>query len=266
MARLAGCLSLGALVGFFRETDNINLIFGFIAIMLIFSLALPPVLEQVFPDFGVGPECSSLPHPPGGNQRSLLAIYGDNQQELQLELTLLNEDADAADDTVVDGSNPLRVRVTFINEDTGPIYLYWRENEDVVRSFESAQDTGIVGLGFEIRAVDAPSEAFLNDNAARPGRTEASIQSFDLEDIYILKSKHRCMVEIEFTRDRLNRIGVQPGQKYQIRAYYRNGRDNTGIQQHAVDATATPMFESQGVWWGSTRSETERFTLEPPGI
>lgn len=239
---------------FFVDTDNRWLMLGFIGILLMTSFALPSFNVARVAD---GIECTRLTHPPGGNQRSLLAIESE-EQTLGLELKFLNEGIDSAGDPLVAEGESIVVRVIFDNQDMGPIYLYYRENEEVIQPFnKSTPPNNIAGIIFTLEYLDQPSgNPFRND----PGRLAFPPKtSYQLEDVYVLQSGHRCSLDFEFTRGQMARMNLTPG-KYQLRVYYYN--TSSGVAQHAIDATATPMFDDQGVWTGIAESQAIRFTVE----
>src|SRR3990172_6103429 len=79
---------------------------------LVGSIAFP----RIYPAARQGIQCSDLAHPIGGNNRSVLAQDGNDQQSLDLELRLEKE--------TISPGEALKVKVTFVNNDIGPVILY----------------------------------------------------------------------------------------------------------------------------------------------
>jgi hypothetical protein len=244
---------------FFVDTPNINLIVGVIGLLLLLSLGLPLVLTELFPSFGHGALCTNLPAPKGGNSRSLLAL-ANGHQKLKLELEVVSETINQdLDEPVVRAGEPLLVRLTFVNEDIGPITLYYQPDQEVVGSFNDFEARLLMGLVFEIRSVSTNS--LLNDAPAiRPGVPQKT--DFTLNELYNLPAHSKCFIEFRFSRERLI---TQPGE-YRIRAFYRNRQPGTYIPATPSGNRPAPTpldgLNDQGVWVGTVQSNEVRFIYE----
>ncbi|NDJ84421.1 MAG: hypothetical protein GYB66_00910 [Chloroflexi bacterium] len=234
------------------DTDNIILILVVVGIVLVATLGLPVAL----PDLQQGARCTNLPSPKGGNHQSLLALASDNQ-DMTLELTVVTEQVEG-NIPIVEAGDPLNVRVTFNNNDVGPITLYLSEDDRVVGDFEALAGQGIVGLVFEITPVD--SEVTYTDTGVT-GQIQPQV--FELDNLHILRAQGRCFVEADFTRERFIRMNIQPGE-YEIKAYYRNAYEGDYIPPTPAgnNPTPTPMFENMNVWVGRVESNSVRFIVE----
>lgn len=247
---------------FLRDTENIKLIIFAVLAMAVASNGLPLALPQL----KAGAVCVNLPNAPGGNRQSLLAYpkatspdpdVTIDQQRLELDLDILTNGVTETGDPIAIAGQPLRVRVTFINKDIGPLTLYLLEDIKNVGPIESYENPSIVGLIFEIRPVgsDIPlRDQSTNRNAAQ------QLTTFPLESQFILPAHSRCYVDVEFTVDELNVMGLRGPGEFRIRAYFRNESRGTLIQ--AAGATATPMFPDQGVWTGTAQSREVRFRVD----
>jgi len=69
---------------------------------------------------------------PGGNQRSMLAVYGSDAQSLELELEIKAEQETSLGDPEITWGQPLIVDVVFKNEDIGAITLFMRDGLESV--------------------------------------------------------------------------------------------------------------------------------------
>jgi hypothetical protein len=235
---------------FVRDTDNANILLGLIGLGLIISMGLP----RLIPTLRNGGDCVNLPSPPGGNSRSMLAFTSDDQ-----EMNLILEIEAAAEtnlgDPQIRAGDPLIVRVIFENESRGAITLYLREGEDTVGSTAEIEGRNFAGLYFQIVPVNGTTSV---SDPQQPGFPQKT--TFALEDLHNLIARRRCQITVEFSAARLARMGIGIGD-YRIQAVYRNAASGAPIIRS--DATATPMFQDQGVWTGTTQSDEVRFTISP---
>lgn len=204
------------------------------------------VLPRVYPAAQLGPQCTNLAAPIGGNNRSVLAQAGGDQQELGLELRL--------ESRVITTEEPLIIHLTFANRDIGPVILYLTDATPPLTRLEN--DTGV---SFEIRRVGTDQP--LTDNAAPRGAP----QSYPSDQLHLLGSRTRCTQTYRYTAQQLSAIGLQPGE-YRIRAFYRN--PSSGVLPPPASGqppTATPAYTDQGVWVGQTSSGEVLFSVVTPG-
>lgn len=247
---------------FLTETENIKIIIFFVLALAVASNGLPLALPQL----KAGAVCLKLPNAPGGNRQSLLAYpkatSNDpdvilDQQRLELDLEIITDTQTEMGDPVVKVGEPLQMRVTFINKDIGPLNLYLLEDIKNVGPIETYESADVVGLIFEISAVGSNNS--LSDQGAN--RTIArQLPTYPLEDQFMLPAGSRCRVDIEFSVDELNVMGLRGPGEYRIRVYYRNY--SRGAIIVAPGATATPMFQDQGVWVGTAQSREVRFRID----
>lgn len=203
------------------------------------------VFPRVFPEVRDGPRCADLAPPLGGNNRSLLAFTSDQRGALDLELAL---------DKINFGSGEgIRLRLTFINEDQGPIILHLNLDSPIL----TANDA-VAGITFEITRVGGGAPI------ADQGRTYQPPATFSNPDtLHLLGSRARCNEEYTLSAADLAAIGVTDGE-YRIRAYYRNTSSGDPRPIQPLDATATPYPQyalTQGVWVGESRSNEVRFAI-----
>lgn len=213
-------------------------------------LAAAIVFPRVYPAARQGIQCSDLAHPIGGNNRSVLAQEGSDVQDLDLELRLENE-------TIAPGE-PLKVKVTFVNNDIGPVILYLDPNKPVI-IVPPDQIPAYAGVTFEITQVGA---AYTRTDEGLPPAQSTYIS---LNTLHLLGSRARCTEQYDVTANvapALNQLG-----EYRIRAYYRN--KNPGAQRLVPAGeptpTATPAYPlSQGIWIGDISSEERLFRVQSP--
>ena len=227
----------------FSEIDRTNVAIAAAGVMLLLAIAFP----RVYPAARHGPQCSALAAPIGGNNRSLLAQTGGDQQNLDLELRVEQE-------TIAPGG-ALRVRVTFVNNDIGPVILYLpREAAPAV--LQPSQPKG-AGITFELTQVGLAytrDEQFLQPTAS----------FVNPDDLHLLGSRARCSEEYILSAVQLGNVGVSAEGEYRIRAFYRNS--NIGGQRAQVaglpTVTATAAYTNQGIWTGETRSDEKLFRIQ----
>jgi hypothetical protein len=232
------------------DTENIYLLLGLVAFGLILSIGL----RQVFPGADNGPQCTSLTSPPGGNQRSILAGYGGDAQSLELELEVKAEQETSLGDPEIKQGQTLILYVVFKNEDIGSITLFMRDGLESV-----GLPGNVAGLFFEIKPIG--SEVSYSEQP-KPGSEQPA--RFQPDDLHLLEAKRECRMTVEFSPDRLARMGIVPGE-YRIRAFYINASRGVPLTDPNSPATptATPMFQDQGVWAGQTETREVRFVLSP---
>ncbi len=221
----------------FRETNSTTLAVVAFAFIMLLMIMLP----QVAPTSRFGVRCSALAHPiPGGNNQSLLASRSTNA--LQLELSLPRQNIGMNEDLVVN--------VTFNNTGVGPVTLFFVPEETLLRN------DGASGLSIEI--VRLPDRAIFSEpTTLRPPNPER--QSFPIEVLHVLGPRQRCTEPITFTPARLSNLNLQAG-NYAMRAIYRNRFP--GILNVPPGATATPIFNTQGVYVSSElSSNTVEFSI-----
>lgn len=249
---------------FLIETENLRLLLLFMGTLVAISLVIPrlprlPVLERLQD----GVPCTDLANPPGGNQRSLLAVHNNDGQRLQLNLEIMNPSEDTVGDSLIVRDESLLLRVVLTNEDIGPITFYYRDNEETIIPFDEELPGNVAGVIFLIENLDAPQGNLFLSDPGRPPFTQKP--QFDLQDVYLLQSGNRCYMDFEITREQMQRMTPPlTAGKYQIRVYFRNA--NPGAPNHSPGATATPIFraerDNQGVWTGTAKSDAIRFRVE----
>lgn len=196
-------------------------------------------------------ECTNLPHPIGGNNRSILAQGDGKEDAIALDLSLEN-------DTIRLG-DPLKVNVTFRNRDIGPVILYLVDREPVLTDTYPGTGGVIPSIIFIItRAGVGP----LTDQITDPTNLTQPIQ-FDYDDLYLLTSHSRCTETLTINGSKLGLIGAGVGE-YRIQAFYRNDSAGTLPQIPGIIPTATPAYADQGVWVGEISSESRYFTIVAP--
>jgi hypothetical protein len=192
-----------------------------------FLLLLIILLPRVIPGGRFGIPCTGLAHPiPGGNNQSVLAERSAGA--LSIEITLERSDLGMND--------PLIVNATFINNGVGAITLFFVPEESLLR------DDQTPGLNFIIRRV-ADNALMSEPTTVRPPNLVR--QQFPTETLYILGPRQRCTERLTFDPVRLSNAGIISG-NYTIRAIYRNFYP--GILDIQPGATATPIFQNQGVY------------------
>lgn len=247
---------------FFIDTENTKLVLALVILGVTLSLAIPAVFPELKRS---GPDCTSLMSPPGGNQRSMLA-ENDNQQDLALEVDIDAQASNGDGDPKIGLNDSLVVDVVFKNEDIGAVILYLRDGFEAIGPASSLEATNITGLYLEI--VPFGSTQALTDPQSVQGLP--SIETFNKErELHVLQSRRRCVMRIIFSPQRLARMGIiGPGQ-YGIKAYYRNQNVGFVDQEELSEASATPMFltngrADQGVWTGRVQSKEVRFEIASP--
>lgn len=241
-----------------------------VMILVVWSVANPYVL----PAISRGPDCSRLPHPLGGNQRSLLQYTNADNQKLELEVLL--RDVTDLEFNAIAVDDDLQLTVVFKNSSAGPMYLYFPEGEPdtaLLRSVSSVENTSLIGLYLEITAVQSATSVGSVPNIADENSSINQKTQFDYDrEVYVLRGERSCHLDIVIPDARLNQAGVTGGE-YRIRSHYRN--DNHGTNPRSIGATATPVFGMadstldnpqnlghQGLWVGHSRSEEIRFRID----
>lgn len=247
-----------------------QLVIAIVAILAVWSVTNP----YVIPALERGPNCTRLPHPLGGNQRSLLQYIDDNQ-ELELEVLLKNPQEPEVNGIGAD--DPLQLTVVFYNKSSGPMYLYLPEGEPetaLIRGVASIENTNFIGLYLEITAVQSATAVGAPPNIANENSSITQKTQFSYErEVYVLRGKRSCHLTITIDDARLNQAGVVAGE-YRLRAHYRNAQQGTNPSFFNSDATATPvqgMADStldnpvnqghQGLWVGHAKSLEIRFRV-----
>jgi len=209
---------------------------------LVGSILFP----RLYPAAQRGPSCSELASPIGGNNRSVLAQDDSGQPDLSLVLSM--------DSTSVRQNAPLRVRVTFVNGNVGPVILYLTGQRTPLSNNANA-----IGLRFELTRLDGtPLLANEATTDVLPGTAPTWV---DPSLLHLLGSRDRCSEQYEYSID----PGVLVPGDYRIRAFYRNV--NVGTQRpfgpFDPTPTATPAYFNQGIWTGAISSQEVRFTVQP---
>ena len=218
---------------------------GLAVVLAVAALLAAAIFPRYYPDARSGPRCADLAAPLGGNNRSVLAYNSDQRGALDLELTL--------DESNFGSGEGVRLRLTFINEDQGPIILHLNLDGPIL----TANDA-VAGITFEITRVGAGAPI------ADQGRTYQPPATFsDPDTLHLLGSRARCSENYTLSATDLAAIGVTAGE-YRIRAYYRNTNPGDPRPIQPIDATATPYPQyatTQGVWVGESRSNEVRFAI-----
>jgi len=231
-----------------RGVNRTNLMIG-VALLLLVVVVVGP---RVYPAARQGITCTDLASPLGGNNRSVLALSGDDQQHLALEVRL-EKDPLALNEQLV-------AYVTFVNNDGGPIILNFDTSldpiiirSDIIGSIPNGTQPGVV---FEFRRE--------NERWDSPNLTLAPspAQTLNYEDLHLLGSRSRCTMKYVLDPN-IDIPNALPAGTYRIRAFYRNV--NPGVlpvpAAGAPTATATAAYSDQGAWTGLTASEEVLFTV-----
>lgn len=217
------------------------------------TLFLAILFPRVVPAARRGPECTNLTHPIGGNNRSVLAQTGSKGEAIELDLNL--------EETTIRAGDPLKIQLTFVNQDIGPVILYLMEREPILTRTNPATGLSIPSVTFLITRVT--ETAPLIDQIGTALNLNQPTQ-FDYNDLHLLTSRSRCTESFTVSGSKLQQIGVQPGE-YRIQAFYRNDSAGTLPLPDFGTPTATPAYNDQGVWVGEISSEEVRFTVVVPG-
>lgn len=219
-----------------------------VGILVALSIGYP----QFFPQLTRGGNCTNLPNPPGGNQRSLLQ-YNDDSQSLEIEIVIDNVDSSNSE-YVLSPTEPFTVQVIFRNRDISPMYLYYDaegvvDADRVLASEAALLNQTTPGLYLVFYSVTDPIDP--------PGLAsfEFPQQTYLLEDLYVLQAGQNCNIRIEIDpiTDPNNTIpNFAPGQTYRLVAYYQNADPGIfPVPNLTPTATAIPeLTDTQGVWDG----------------
>lgn len=234
--------------GFFYRLRSADRSLQGMIVGAVVAVVAMTVFPGILPVARNGIQCSSLAQPLGGNNRSVLAHRSDQIDAIDLDLEL--------DSRVIGADSPLRLVLTFINEDRGPLILHMPNQTPIVTN-----DPNVQGITLEITSADN-SGALAN----QPGTytPPAVFVGETFNTLHLLGSHSRCHETITISSDVLRSIGVVPGRDYRIRAFYTNSSDGDLITASSANATATPFpdyVNSQGVWTGRVSSEEVRFTV-----
>ena len=127
------------------------------------ALLAAAIFPRYYPAVRTGPRCSELAPPLGGNNRSVLAFNSDQRGALDLELVLDKESFRSGE--------AVTLRLTFINEDQGPIILHLNRDEPIITA-----NPAVAGVTFEITRVGGGAPI------ADQGRTYQSPTTFNNRD------------------------------------------------------------------------------------
>lgn len=230
--------------------------------MMIFSVgivvALAVGLPQFYPQLTRGGNCANLPHPPGGNQRSLLQ-YNDDDQNLEIEVVI--------DDTEVIGGEyqlpagePFTVQVVFRNSDTSPLYLYFLEGlPDNQRVLGSEAQLNQSGPGLYL--------IFFAENVTITREGQPALQTpqqvRSLDNLYVMQAGTTCNVRLELETTDIP--GFSLGASFRLVAIYQNN-DPGVFPTPNLTPTATPipdLTSTQGIWAeGRVFSDPIRVTFQ----
>ncbi|HEX3053513.1 MAG TPA: hypothetical protein VHP83_22835 [Aggregatilineaceae bacterium] len=235
-----------------RGVNRTNLMIGVALIILLVVLVVP----RVYPAARQGITCTDLASPLGGNNRSVLALAGDDEQHLALEVRLEKDPLTLNEQLVA--------YVTFVNNDVGPIILHFNTSLPpiIVRSDNLVNGALAIpvnstqpGIAFEFRRENAAWDSPDMTLVPSPNTT------LNYEDLHLLGSRSRCTMK--YVIDPATITNALPAGTYRIRAFYRNV--NQGVlpapAAGAPTATATAAYTDQGVWTGLTKSEEVLFTV-----
>ncbi|NJL93126.1 MAG: hypothetical protein HC915_05070 [Anaerolineae bacterium] len=235
---------LGGLGRRVTETDNIILLIIGILVGVLLTVGGP----EAVPQLERGARCINLAHPSGGNNRSLLALAGEDQQNLVLDVSVSPNQVPIGE--------AVTVTLIFRNRDNGPVILYLPDEELVQRG--STAPGPSFGPIVEISVPRTPQVSYYG--------LPTSIQlpnSFPQEDLYLLRSHNECFMSYEITAADLAAQGITLPQEYGVRGIYRNLNQGTFPvleEEEGVVPTATPAFRTQGVWAGG-RIDSNETTL-----
>jgi hypothetical protein len=237
-----GIAFVRSLPGRLLAVDKILLLLIALAALLAVNLVLFPVLIPfATPFFAPGVACNQLGPPQGGNSRSMLALRGEDFQELGLKLELSRPQIGAEDE--------LSLRVSFSNEDTGPIILFMPTNPDLVLG----SDPGL-GLRINIQDINNPNSSQVYGIPATAFQSAVQNGSFRPLDLHLLQAHDECHQSYQFA------LGLPPGE-YRISASY--GNTQAGVLQARPGEALDPLLRTQGVWASNVRLQSEelRFSI-----
>lgn len=215
------------------------------------TLFLAIIFPRLYPAAKRGPQCSDLAAPLGGNNRSILAQTGNDQQSLDLELEVEND--------AINQSGPLTINVTFVNQDIGPIILYL-PRDNPISQLAPDQVQAASGLVYEITTV-GQSYTRVTQNLP-PLATGTAVNP---NNLHLLGSRARCTEQFDLGAGVL--AGLQPGQEYRVRVFYRN--NNPGVwrfDERGTAPTPTAAYADQGIWVGEVSSQEILFRIRTPGV
>lgn len=219
---------------------------GLIIAAVLIGIAI--LVPRYFPNARRGVLCTDLAAPIGGNNRSVLAFRSEQKDALKLEISLESDQITLGE--------PLVVRLTFVNTDSGPLILHIPDRPPILTGNDAVQGVTlqITSVGGAVALRDQP------DTYSPPPYFP------DQVGLHLLGARARCHQTYRISAATLQGIGVQPGE-YRIRAFYRNTSAGNLLAVMPPDATATPFpqyVNDQGVWVGEAVSGEIRFTVLPP--
>jgi hypothetical protein len=185
-----------------------------------------PCRPLFYPGHPARPHLFDLASPLGGNNRSVLSYKSNNPDTVTLNLELEKR-------TIVVGEL-LKLKVTFVNQDKGPVILVLPNQAPVITGRETVQ-----AVTFRITPVTSDT-AF--DQPQRDYQPSAAFE--DISILHVLGARARCSESYTITSSDLAAL-VGPGTgEFRIRAYYRNNSDGdlSAVTNLAL-ATATPYPE-----------------------
>lgn len=212
------------------ELDNLVLL----AIGILIGLALTFGLPEFLPQVRSGVACTSLSPPDfETDNRSLLAISGEDVQELALEVIIPES---------IQAGSAIELEVVFINDDIGPITLYLPDREPYYGPSANS-------LALSLQVTDANTgNVVLTLNNPIPGVTGA----FNELDLHLLQAQSSCR-EV-YPLDEAETLLLTPG-NYRITATYRNSNPGALTVPSAI-------WTNQNVWaGGEITSDTVEFTI-----
>ena len=164
-----------------EETDNLILLLIGMAIGLAFTILIYPVLiPRVAPFLQAGVTCNDLAAPRGGNARSMLAIAGNDPQNLELNIYLPR--------TALAFGDPLKLDVLFTNQDAGPIIFFMPELSDLTQNSQAS-----MGVTVQIRNIATGQSPTIFRILTDP---PAGIP-FSTAEIHLLRSHDTCKQSYE---------------------------------------------------------------------
>lgn len=219
----------------FFELDNLILLLIGIFIGLLLTVGAP----RLIPEFSTRVDCTSLAQPLGEDHRSLLALSGDDPQNLELGIRVEPENPELG--------GTMEVEVIFRNEDRGPIILWFPEAEIV-------PVTGQPAFGIMLEAINPrTAQSWWMGYPAGVPRP----QTYPTRDLYLLRSHEQCAMRYEITAGELEPLRSTQGE-FVIRALYANNQPGVPVD--------TVRFATQGVWTGAepAQSDEVRFQVVLP--
>ncbi|MEM9950998.1 MAG: hypothetical protein AAF846_05325 [Chloroflexota bacterium] len=210
-----------------RDGDSSNTIIGIVILVLLTVFTAPDILPQLvsetIPFIEEGLPCNLLMDAQDrANHQSLIGRQTTDPLELRAEVGAYP----------TNGTSPLVIRVTVINNTIGTVPFVFDPNQVIV-----GDNPATSGLGIIFTPAASPIIDFNGDGVANQ---RVQQQSFNQQTLKVLGPRQRCVHRIEIPNNQLG--AIQQGS--QVRPYYRV--TTAGVVQQ-TNPLATPVFGDQGL-------------------